>query len=531
MADIFAEENDWSLEEREAHKKYRENWLAQKLHEPRSFDRRKVKNPTEKLRMPWFDFSEDEISTIGTFVYGLVDDEVQRAKMKPTADQLAMNVGKQAIRQYNCTACHNVRGGTVTFEGQDGTVHTVTAELLPLEDAIQPPPMTADLDAFLAFCEAHSEDYEVDVEEVGLRLLDWSPDVGDTGAPGENVFVPLDNVIAMTPSWGGDFVRLVTDYYFNGVEAFDEEAEDEDDAYYSVTADPDGEGRVQDVDGEYRAYYDEEYDKVRWTFAPPVLWEEGHKLQKDWFYAFLEEPMPLREQMRVRMPSFNFLRDGESGAIADYFAQTALIEWPARHARKLRILQGLTIDEIAEGSGLPAKTVREIEMGDKVAIGASMSKLLAFAEERELAASPSIDPNFETIERRTPSAYAAAASPHPDLDGKSILEIGELVAVQGPQCFQCHFNRGAAPLDGAAQPIAWAPDLSRVRERLREDWVYEWLWAPAMKYPGTAMPANFDPVGVQYLDLFPDSTSEQQIQAVMSWLYNMDRSFEGGGTR
>ena len=34
----------------------------QKLHAPRSFDREKVKNPNEKLRMPWFDFTDEEVA-------------------------------------------------------------------------------------------------------------------------------------------------------------------------------------------------------------------------------------------------------------------------------------------------------------------------------------------------------------------------------------------------------------------------------------------------------------------------------------
>ena len=77
-----------------------------KLRNPRIYDRRKVKNPTERLKMPWFNFTEDEIEAITCFVAGLVEDEVQNAKMVPSAEQLSMNDGLRAIRQKNCAGCH-----------------------------------------------------------------------------------------------------------------------------------------------------------------------------------------------------------------------------------------------------------------------------------------------------------------------------------------------------------------------------------------------------------------------------------------
>ena len=64
--------------------------------------------------------------------------------------------------------------------------------------------------------------------------------------------------------------RPTTDYYFHGVARHDPAATDPAEAVTQVTADPDGEGKVQDVDGVFRNYAEEPYDKVRWTFAPPV---------------------------------------------------------------------------------------------------------------------------------------------------------------------------------------------------------------------------------------------------------------------
>ena len=68
------------------------------------------------------------------------------------------------------------------------------------------------------------------------------------------------------------------------------------------------------------------------------------------------------------------------------------------------------------------------------------------------------------------------------------LVLGDKLAVGAVNCFQCHYRMGKAPPD---QPIAWAPDLALADERLREDWLHEWLVNPQAFYPGTAMPANF----------------------------------------
>jgi mono/diheme cytochrome c family protein len=95
------------------------------------------------------------------------------------------------------------------------------------------------------------------------------------------------------------------------------------------------------------------------------------------------------------------------------------------------------------------------------------------------------------------------------------------LAVEGPNCVQCHFLQGDPP--NAEGPIAWAPDLDHTAERLRPDWTREWLEDPSRIYPGTAMPANFPPDQDVYQELLP-GTSRQQIEAILMWLFNLDRS-------
>ena len=102
-------------------------------------------------------------------------------------------------------------------------------------------------------------------------------------------------------------------------------------------------------------------------------------------------------------------------------------------------------------------------------------------------------------------------------------------------CFKCHWNHGQPPGEAAEPggevvsvlPIAWAPDLLLSSERLREDWTHDWLWNPPATYPGTSMPANFANTPPEYQAQFPGSSSGEQVQAVLDWLYNLDRLTTG----
>ncbi|HVS17478.1 MAG TPA: cytochrome c [Planctomycetota bacterium] len=484
---------------------YREGWLEQKLHAPRSFDQKKVKNPSEKLRMPWFNFTDDEVHAIATFVVGLVDDEVQRAKMVPTPAEQVMDDGLRVVRQNNCLACHMVEPGLVTYEHEDGRVVTVQAELLPIGDDPIPPAHD------LAKVKSDLEYWET--EEVIIRLLRPEPTIGK--GVGEREFIPADKLLGLQAPKGGDMIRLVTDYYFNGIELHDPEAENEDDAFWRVTADPDGELKVADVDGVFRDHAAEPYDKVRWTFAPPVLWEEGEKVQKGWFYAFLHDVVPLRPQIRVRMPSFTF-REGEAQAVASYFAHAAVQSWPARYARALRLSQGLDAEAFAaQAKGLTARTVLSIEDGYGPDITASFDKVKALGDAAGFTLAPPLDPDYEASLLRSHAHLTRREAELPDH-----LQVGQAIAVDAVNCFQCHFRLGQPP---AADPIAWAPDLALTKDRLREDWVRVWLEDPAQIYPGTAMPANFTSDPPQYQEQYPDSTNREQIQVVLEWLYNLDR--------
>ena len=85
------------------------DWINQKLLEPRIYDRGRILQPLEKLRMPNFGFSEEEARLLTTAVLSFQRDvqpkvaQVQRSKRKD-----AIIDGRNLVRRRNCVGCHEI---------------------------------------------------------------------------------------------------------------------------------------------------------------------------------------------------------------------------------------------------------------------------------------------------------------------------------------------------------------------------------------------------------------------------------------
>ena len=77
-------------------------------------------------------------------------------------------------------------------------------------------------------------------------------------------------------------------------------------------------------------------------------------------------------------------------------------------------------------------------------------------------------------------------------------------------CNNCHFYGEVKPIQG---PATWAPNLALTKERLRHDWVVEWLRNPQKIMPGTKMPAPYLPTSdLLMIDGAVDTWGEYLVQ-------------------
>ena len=117
-------------------------------------------------------------------------------------------------------------------------------------------------------------------EEDSLYFQLWKDNEKLGRKAGETINITNEEIKSRVKSKGGDIASFIIDYH---VEV---------------------EGRVA------------EEAKV---FTPPVLYEEGKKVQSAWLFDFLEEPVGLRPWIDVQMPTYK-MTDDEATALARYFA-------------------------------------------------------------------------------------------------------------------------------------------------------------------------------------------------------------------
>ncbi|MDA2934580.1 cytochrome c [Acidobacteria bacterium AH-259-D05] len=82
-------------------------FFEHKLADPAVFDQGKVKAPRERLRMPNFDLSPEEITQLTTFLLGSVDSRFPETSFYQPSDQRDdIQKGWWVVMKYNCVACH-----------------------------------------------------------------------------------------------------------------------------------------------------------------------------------------------------------------------------------------------------------------------------------------------------------------------------------------------------------------------------------------------------------------------------------------
>jgi cbb3-type cytochrome oxidase cytochrome c subunit len=98
------------------------------------------------------------------------------------------------------------------------------------------------------------------------------------------------------------------------------------------------------------------------------------------------------------------------------------------------------------------------------------------------------------------------------------LEGALKIVTNNNYCVKCHLVGSYSP---PGNPKALAPQLERVHERLRPDYVHNWIANPKRYLPYTGMPVNIPYDKPVSQDLYA-GTSEQQVDALTDLLMHFD---------
>ncbi len=88
------------------------------------------------------------------------------------------------------------------------------------------------------------------------------------------------------------------------------------------------------------------------TFAPPILTGEGRKVQPNWFFGFIKQPVAIRPWLQIRMPTFG-LTDDEAYDIVRFFEAVDGLEIPYVYVARAT----LDADLVEHGRTLASKDV------------------------------------------------------------------------------------------------------------------------------------------------------------------------------
>ena len=90
-------------------------FFERKLENPAFFDEGKEREHLERLRMPNFNLSPDEITALTTFLLGAVETVFpEQYRFEPEDDRAAVQEGWWIITRHNCNGCHQIRPGNVS---------------------------------------------------------------------------------------------------------------------------------------------------------------------------------------------------------------------------------------------------------------------------------------------------------------------------------------------------------------------------------------------------------------------------------
>lgn len=461
----------------------RPGFIFQKLRDPRSYDFKKTETKTyiERLVMPKFPIDDEQIEDIATFVLGLVA-EPPAAKYVYTPDQRAddRNQGEILLRKYNCIACHMTDMHTLEFAVDEGDDRVEPSDIDPKFHQMGLDTLLAMRPPVPAFTgRNHTVEAEDDDGNMVRKTL---PTVKFRGmvmmTPDNSPFYDEEDPDTWEytfMSWESNDLTRPGSEQAGGVKLPNSQLN----VLVSELANT---GHTAAQTGSYAEWLvnrkmDGEFDTSKfvdgWNAAPPPLFHEGDKVRTDWLFRFLKDPEQIRHTLKgLRMPRFN-MSDDEARILANYFAA-------------------------ADGSPYPYEAVPQAEPG--------------YLNEAQAL-----------FQARHPQRAAEAENDYLQESWKMLTAT---------VCIGCHAVGGrefvAKPGD---KNVTHAPDLERVSQRLRPDWLTVWISNPAWITPYTKMPLNFpaDQDPSKSYHLFDGSTKEQTLgvrDALLNYYHLLERNVQ-----
>lgn len=172
------------------------------------------------------------------------------------------------------------------------------------------------------------------------------------------------------------------------------------------------------------------FDEDDASFAPPILTGEGAKVQPQWLFSFLKEPVELRPWLDIRMPTFHF-SDDDAGTLVKYFASASRKSFPY-----------LTVDVPPPAPGKLQETRRlfaALQCTKCHVVGSQRPKDLRSAAPDFLLAKDRLRPDWIPLWLRDPNALMegtrmpsfwdldpSAKAPHPAFDGNKTAQMEAL---------------------------------------------------------------------------------------------------------
>ncbi len=486
------------------------SWLGMKIRYPRIFDRGRYKAYKDASRMPNFEFKDDQIEALVTYLFGNRKElipEIMKANLQGDAQVIAG--GERIIHDSNCYGCHQFEMHEISYLDDDALRRHAIGQVteVSVEDEVSFFRAWTDQIAltqkgqtdFAAAQTIYGADsvpiaYEMFSNPEKIRMLAGEKitdlesvsvldPVGTTLELGVEADIQADVSLFTAIRFIGEDGQIHLAYgkitsadleegslTFGlmkpieelGLDAFAELELTRDKIVQLIDPSLALGGRLgrslelayaqnEDLDPFDTDEYFNDIQPTIDPYKPPVLFREGQKIQTPWAFEFLMNPYPLRPWFEVRMPTFGFTQE-EATTLANYFGAKDRRQYPYNY-----------YDESA-------------------------------------------------------ASYLAARS---DDQPEQYLE-NAWALMQDPQvnCFNCHMQGEKTP---EGDPSSWAPDLSMAHERLRPEWIRSWIFDPQGFQPGTKMPQLFLSDEERYQEAFA-APSGHQVEAIKDLLMNWTAS-------